>query len=111
MTYRIELVPLATEKRYEYTSSIEGRAFKFKFNLNARTGVYHLDLLTTDGNEVLTGIPLLPLNTIASRYNLETYGLTGYFILLPFSENQEFTSILPEDLPKHYVLYYVYEVV
>lgn len=110
MAYSIEYLPLFRDSVYEYTSSIQGRAFKFRYSLNSRSRVYHLDLAASDGSSIVQGVPLLPYNTLLSTIPLQEYGLTGYFILLPYADSQEFHGVSPEDIGKYYALFYVYEV-
>ena len=68
-----------------------------------------MDLRQEDQTPILLGYALVPQYPMCVDYNLEDYGLTGYFLLLPInstigSKITEESSIMPE----FFKLYYVY---
>lgn len=103
-------VPLYPEESYSYKMNIEGESRKLVFNLNKRSGVYHLDIYSENNVAIVQGIPLLPRNALLNNYALSAQGITGYFILLPFNFNVDFNSVPPERLNEYYALFYIYGV-
>jgi hypothetical protein len=104
----IEL-PLYSDPSYQYSASIENQSRQFRFNWNDRTATWQMDLLNDDGTVVFTGQRLVAQYPMFVDYQMDSYGLTGYFILLQKNENQlgSKNSVIT-DIPDRYTMYYVY---
>ncbi|CRM19244.1 phage baseplate plug family protein [Pseudomonas sp. 8 R 14] len=108
-TVSIEM-PLYTDSKYRYGIALEGQSWQFTFYWNERCGQWQMDLRKDDQTPVLLGYALVPQFPMCVDYNLEDYGLTGYFLLLPINATisgkiTDGSSIMPE----FFSLFYVYD--
>lgn len=104
----IEL-PLYSEKRYRYSTNIEGQSWQLTFRWNQRAGQWHLDLHKEDQTPVLLGQALVSQYPMFLDYNLEDFGLTGYFLLIPI--NTSVATKLSDGysiMPQFFSLFYIY---
>ncbi|WYN05065.1 virion structural protein [Pseudomonas phage UNO-G1W1] len=102
-------MPLYADLKYRYSLSLEGQSFQFTFYWNTRCSQWHMDLRQEDQTPILLGYALVPQYPMGIDYNLEDYGLNGYFKLLPV--NSSISSKLTEEssiMPEFFKLYYVY---
>ena len=109
MTWTYQNLPLYSDYQYTYVTSIGGQSRNFYFYVNIRTNIYHFDITNQDGTAVLLGMPLVPLTAIADNYQLQEFGITGYFYMIPIKPNIVFENIDPSEINKYYVLSYVSE--
>ncbi len=105
----IEL-PLYSDPSYQYSASVENKSRLFRFKWNDRTTSWHMDVLNDDGTEILLGIKLVPQYPIVVDYQFDSYGITGYFILMQKNAKQlGRDNSLITDIPERYTLFYVFE--
>ncbi|UAV84547.1 hypothetical protein PHB09_051 [Pseudomonas phage PHB09] len=102
-------MPLYSDLKYRYATSLEGISWQLTFYWNSRCSQWHMDLRQEDQTPILLGYALVPQYPMCVDYNLEDYGLSGYFLLLPInstigSKITEGSSIMPE----FFKLYYIY---
>lgn len=104
----IEL-PLYTEKRYRYSTSIEGQSWQFTFRWNDRASLWHMDIHKEDQTPIILGHALVPQYPMMLDYILEDFGLSGYFLLLPI--NTIISGKITDNygiMPQFFTLLYVY---
>ncbi|ATN92783.1 hypothetical protein QGX11_gp020 [Pseudomonas phage PPSC2] len=107
-TIAVEL-PLYSDLKYRYGTTLEGVAWQFTFYWNERCSQWQFDLRQEDQTPILLGYALVPQFPMCVDYNLEDYGLTGYFVLLPI--NATISSKITEEssiMPEFFSLFYVY---
>lgn len=109
-TVYVEL-PLYSDLKYRYGLSLEGQSWQFTFYWNTRCSQWHMDLRSEDQSPVILGYGLVPQYPMMVDYNLEDYGLSGYFLLLPI--NSTISNKITEEssiMPEFFSLFYVYNV-
>lgn len=109
-TIYVEL-PLYKDLKYRYALALEGQSWQFTFYWNTRCKQWQMDLRMEDQTPLVLGHGIVPQYPMMVDYNLEGYGLSGYFILLPV--NSTLSSKITEDssvVPEFFSLFYVYNV-
>lgn len=104
-------MPLYSDDKYRYSISLEGQSWQFTFYWNTRCSQWHLDLRLEDQTAVVLGYAIVPQYPMMVDYNLEDYGLTGYFVLYPV--NATISSKITEGstvMPEFFSLFYVYNI-
>ena len=81
-------LPLYTDPIYRYGVTLEEEAKQFTFYWNSRCAQWHMDIHNEDQTVIVQGIPLVPQYPILADFPLESYGLTGYFMLTPINASQ-----------------------
>lgn len=107
-TILIEM-PLFSDLKYRYAITLEGISWQLTFYWNDRCSQWNMDLRQEDQTPVLLGYSLVPQYPMCVDYNLEDYGLTGYFLLLPV--NATISNKITEEssiMPEFFSLFYVY---
>lgn len=102
-------LPLYSEKKYRYSTNIEGQSWQLTFRWNDRATQWHLDLHKEDQTPVLLGQSLVAQYPMFVDYVLEDFGLSGYFLLLP--TNSSVANKLSDGhtiMPQFFSLQYVY---
>lgn len=110
MAFSYTQVPLYQETLYRYNLNLEGAQRTFVFYWNEREGSWHFNLSNQDGTSVIKGQKLVAAYPMCADLQLDAYGLTGYFMLLP---NNAETVVDPTDssvIPQFFRLDYIYEV-
>jgi hypothetical protein len=103
-------MPLYPDLKYRYGLSLEGQSWQFTFYWNTRCSQWHMDLRLEDQTPVLLGYALVPQYPMGLDYNLEDFGLTGFFLLLPI--NAVISNKITEEsnsMPEFFTLFYVYD--
>jgi hypothetical protein len=104
----ITTLPLFDDPTYSYIANIERRSFQFKFNWNDRSAAWYMDLATDTGEAIMTGQKLVPDFAMTFDYQLQPYGLTGFFILMSSNAAQAALPITqPKELRERFTLQYV----
>lgn len=109
-TIYVEL-PLYNDLKYRYGLSLEGQSWQFTFYWNTRCSQWQMDLKYEDETPVILGYGLVPQFPMMVDYDLESVGLSGYFLLLP--ANLKTANKITEDpsiMPQLFSLFYVYNV-
>lgn len=103
-------MPLYSDLKYRYGLALEGQSFQFTFYWNTRCSQWHMDLKAEDQSPILLGYAIVPQYPMALDYNLEDYGLTGFFLLLPVNAtiSNKITEE-PSNMPEFFTLFYVYD--
>ncbi len=109
MTQVSVTLPLFKEPSYQYSIALEKISRTVKFNWNDRTQTWQMDVYNEDGAALLIGQRLVIQYPMFVDYQLDKYGMTGYFILMPENTEQNNTSTGIAHIPERYVLFYVYE--
>lgn len=103
-------LPLYSDASYQYNAAIENQSRAFKFSWNDRSCAWHLDIANEDGTVVVQGLRLVPSYPMLIDYQLDKFGITGYFLLMQENTGQNGSqNLLITDIPERYRLYYIYE--
>lgn len=102
----IEELTLYPDPFYSYATVLEGVSYNLEFKYNTRIDRWVINLYDSDFNPLVLGKKLLPSIPILFRYVKE---LTGYFLLVPIGEEQNFTNLKGREVWKYYKLVYVWE--
>lgn len=102
-------LPLFSDLRYRYASTLQGVSYQFTFYWNSRVMQWHMDIRLEDQTPVVLGIALVAQYPMLQDYNLEEIGLTGYFALMPVNVSVA-TQLGNESsvMPEFFKLYYIY---
>lgn len=104
-------IPLSTEPWFDVDINIEENDFTLIFKWSDRESCYYFDILDSKGNDVRLGLRLNYNTAILAQDDLTDYSLTGFFILMPVSHNNNAYPITqPSDVATHYILGYFNEV-
>jgi hypothetical protein len=110
MTTNFIEMPLSNELAYRYSLSLEGTSYQFKFYWVQRASQWHIDIRQEDQTAIVLGYALVPQFPILEDLPLETYGLTGRFVLMPV--NIAVATALSKEssvMPEFFKLFYMYE--
>jgi len=77
----LELPVTSDVPSYQFSVDLDGRNYKMKFRYNLRQLRWIWDILDTDENDILVGIPLLTNIGLNMRFNKESMP-PGRFILI-----------------------------
>lgn len=109
MSTIITELPLYTDLDYVYGTNLEGESKQIRIYWNERSGQWHMDIRNEDQTPVILGVPLVINYPMLVDHPLQSYGLTGYFLLLPNTivSTPDVTST-SSVLPQYYTFMYVY---
>jgi len=103
-------VPLFTEPSYQYSLALENQTRLLKFQWNTRSRSWHMDVRNEDQSIILLGQKIVPQFPMFVDYALQSFNMTGYFVLLPRNLNQtNQTNREMNDVPEKFALFYVFE--
>lgn len=109
MSYTLVNLPIYPDPFYDYTVDLQGESIKLRFVVNVRQNLYHFDVVSDSDVVIVEGVALLPNTPLCERYDLSSFGLTGYFYLAPINLNTSFENLSTESLPDYYQFFYVFE--
>ena len=108
MAVKHVVIPLYSDKDYQYSISLQGQSFQLRFTYNETMKLYTMQIIDVDGNKLLSGVGVVPNYPIAVDYVIPN--LTGAFYLAPVSDvNFEAYKLYPEDIHKYYEMTYLYD--
>lgn len=103
-------LPLYSDPFYEYRIALEDEARAITLRWQDRTSSWYLDVKQDDLTPIVLGIKIVPYYPILADYQLQGFGINGYFVLVDsgdFVTDKLDTS--PEALAQYYRLFYIYE--
>jgi len=108
-TNLIEL-PLYSDLDYRYSISLEGVSWQLRFYWVQRAKSWHIDIRQDNNAPVVLGYALVAQYPILEDFHLETFGLTGRFLLMPVNvavaQQLEVESGV---MPEFFKLFYQYQ--
>lgn len=104
-----ELPLYPDSKYYTYSCALESKQFNFTFLWNDRDSSWRMTIKEEDLTEIVRAHRLVSSYPMMADYSLESYGITGYFLLLPKTVDLEILNEQPGNLAQYYKLFYVYE--
>ena len=100
-------LPTATFPDYSYTTSLDGKEYKFRYQYNVREVSWALSISLVDGTPLLYGCKLVPWIDLLLPYTREDLPL-GTLILIPIASSYPYSpDITLENLSEQFFLSYL----
>ncbi len=102
----VTVIKLFPDAAYTTDVILDEKSYSLRFYVNARTQLYHFDVINALGEDIALGLPLLPdTDTYANAGYPDAP--VGYFYLAPFSSNTVFEEVSPAAVAEKYAFFYI----
>lgn len=103
-------LPLYEDKKYKYKAILGNDQYTMQFWYNSRTKGWYFNVYQQENEPLVAGLKVLPNVLHGLDFSLSKYGIDGYFVLVPVSDNIKYEDIDSEFISQYYQFYYVEEV-
>lgn len=103
------ILPTYSDVYYTYSIGLEGKKFTLSFLWNDRDNAWRMSIRKEDLTPVVLGYKLVSSYPMMADYALQDDGLSGYFALIPNSNDNYTLNDQPSSLSQYYTLFYIYE--
>lgn len=103
------LMPTYSDVYYTYSIGLENNKFILSFLWNDRDKGWRMSIRKEDLTPIVLGYKIVSSYPMMADYALQDDGLTGYFVLIPNSNENYTLDDQPSSMSQYYSLFYIYE--